>query len=156
EARVWPPRIVGLEQDAGDEKDRGMNCEDGLRLGCIPELGRPVRPEPQPPREDPARPERDHVQRGEPPRTERHLGPWRWNKLKRRTVADGEQSVADGGQSAVAGCTSAATRVPHATIVQNTPMILYEAKVSTSAALMDAAVTASAAPYTIARRNRSV
>src|SRR5262249_58865964 len=51
-----------------------------------------------------------------------------------------------------AAASLAATRVPHATIVQNMPMILYETNVSTSTALTDAATTASAAAYTIARR----
>src|SRR5262249_59675559 len=55
-----------------------------------------------------------------------------------------------------AAASPAATRVPHATIVQNMPMILYETNASTSTALTDAATTASAAAYTIARRIRSV
>src|SRR5262249_43550389 len=134
EARVRPARIVGLEQNPCDDEDRRVNRKDGWRLRRVPEPGRPVRSEPHSPGEDPAGPERDAVQRDERERTERHL----------RARGRNHDRV------------SAAARVPQATIVQNTPMILNEANVSMSTALMDAAVTASTAPYTIARRSGSV
>src|SRR5262249_29996077 len=85
--------------------------------------------------EHPAGADRDDVERDERDGAHGHLRPRRRNH---------------------AGVSTAATRVPHATIVQNRPMILYETNVSTSTALTDAATTASAAAYTIARRITSV
>src|SRR5438045_54600 len=120
--------------------------ESGTRRRQRAVLDGPVTAEPPVPRQNPPGPERDRIERDERDGPKRHLGPRSGNHLEQALE---QSAVADRGASA-------ATRVPHATIVQNTPMILYEANVSTSAALMDAAVTASAAPYTIARRSGSV
>src|SRR5262249_52015257 len=132
EARVRPPWIVGLEEDGGDEEDRGVNGELGLVRRA--EILTPVLTEAPVRRPNPAGGDRGDVQRDE------RGGPDRDLRARSRNH----------------DWVSAATRVPQATIVQNTPMILYDTNVSTSSALADAAVTASAAAYTIARRSGSV